>query len=205
MLEFRWTVKSINLSDMSLTKGSGPFGATSAGSFNFDPHPPEHVLYVERSPRRVRVILGAETVADSTEVWLLHPPERTPTYLFPREHVRTATFEPSDRRRFDPGMGEGTYWTVRVGDRCAMDGVFEEDEEVFVHPRDPYTRIDVLRSSRHVRVRVAGTLVADSTRPRMLLESGLPVRYYLRPEDVRTDLLQTSDTTTSCPYKGTAH
>jgi len=59
------------------------------------------VFYVERSPRRVRVILGAETLADSTEVWLLHPPERTPTYLFPREHVRTATFEPSDRRRFD--------------------------------------------------------------------------------------------------------
>jgi len=232
VLEFRWTVKSINLSDMSLTKGSGPFGATPAGSFNFDPHPPEHVLYVERSPRRVRVILGAETVADSTEVWLLHPPERTPTYLFPREHVRTATFEPSDRRRFDPGMGEGTYWTVRVGGRCAvdaaysfqdppatashiagliafdwdaMDGVFEEDEEVFVHPRDPYTRIDVLRSSRHVRVRVAGTLVADSTRSRMLLESGLPVRHYLPPEDVRTDLLQPSDTTTSCPYKGTAH
>jgi len=73
---------------MSLTKGSGPFGSSPAGSFNFDPKPPEHVMYVERSPRRVRVILGGETVADSTAIWLLHPPDKTPTYLFPREHVR---------------------------------------------------------------------------------------------------------------------
>ncbi|MBA2641031.1 MAG: DUF427 domain-containing protein [Nocardioidaceae bacterium] len=92
---------------MSLTKGSGPFGATPAGSFNFDPHAPEHVLYVERWPRRVRVVLGGKTVADSTDVRLLHPPARTPTYLFPRAHVLTELFEPSDRRRSDPAMGEG--------------------------------------------------------------------------------------------------
>ena len=217
---------------MSLTKGSGPFGAAPAGSFNFDPQPPEHVMYVERSPRRVRVVLGGETVADSTDVRLLHPPGRTPTYLFPREHVRTDLFEPSQRRRSDPAMGEGTYWNVQAGDRRAvdaaysferppssaaavaglvafdwdsMDGVFEEDEEVFVHPRDPYTRIDVLRSSRQVRVSIDGTLVAESTRPRMLLESGLPVRYYLPREDVRADLLEPSYTTTRCPYKGVAH
>ncbi|MDK3256739.1 DUF427 domain-containing protein [Blastococcus capsensis] len=217
---------------MSLTKGSGPFGAAPAGSFNFDPRPPEHVMYLERSPRRVRVVLGGETVADSTDVRLLHPPGRTPTYLFPREHVRTDLFEPSERRRSDPAMGEGTYWSVQAGDRRAVDaaysfqrppssaaevaglvafdwdsvdGVFEEDEEVFVHPRDPYTRIDVLRSSRQVRVSIDGTVVARSTRPRMLLESGLPVRYYLPREDVRTDLLEPSYTTTRCPYKGIAH
>jgi uncharacterized protein (DUF427 family) len=187
VLEFRWTVKSINLSDMSLTKGSGPFGATPAGSFNFDPHPPEHVLYVERSPRRVRVMLGAETVADSTGVWLLHPPGRTPTYLFPREHVRTATFEPSDRRRFDPGMGEGTYWTVRVGDRRAVDAAYSfQDPPATASP-------------------IAGLIAFDWDAMAMLLESGPPARYYLPVEDVRTDLLQTSDTTTGCPYNGTAH
>jgi uncharacterized protein (DUF427 family) len=87
----------------------------------------------------------------------------------------------------------------------SMDGVFEEDEEVFVHPRDPYTRIDVLRSSRHVQVRIGDIVVADSTRPRMLIESGLPVRYYLPREDVRTELLEPSYTTTRCPYKGIAH
>ncbi len=216
---------------MSLTKGSGPFGATPAGSFNFDPRAPEHVLYVEGCPRRVRVLLGGQVVADSTDVLLLHPPERTPTYLFPRGHVRTEMFLPSDRQRSDPAMGAATYWTVRAGERLAedaaysfehppaaaaeiaglvafdwdsMDGVFEEDEEVFVHPRDPYTRIDVLRSSRHVQVRLGATVLAGSTMPRMLLESGLPVRYYLPREDVRAQLLP-SYTTTRCPYKGIAH
>ena len=217
---------------MALTKGTGPFGEHPAGRFNFDPQAPDEVLYTERSVRRVRVVLGGETVAESNEVLVLYPPGRTPTYLFPREHVRTDLFEPSERRRSDPGMGDGTYWTVRVGKRRApdaaysweqppesaktiarliafdwdsMDGVFEEDEEVFVHPRDPYTRIDVLRSSRCVRVLVGGTVVADSTRPRMLIESGLPVRWYLPREDVRVDLLEPSFTTTRCPYKGIAH
>ncbi len=83
--------------------------------------------------------------------------------------------------------------------------MFEEDEEVFVHPRDPYKRIDVLRTSRRVRVRVGDTVVADTTNARMLLESGLPVRWYLPPEDVRTDLLEPSYTTTRCTYKGLAH
>ncbi len=216
---------------MSLTKDSGPFGERPAGTFNFDPRAPEHVLYLEHCPRRVRVLLAGRTVADSCDVRLLHPPGRTPTYLFPPGQVRTDLFESSELRRSDPGMGEGTYWSVRVGDRCAvdaayswhcppqsasgiagliafdwdaMDGVFEEDEEVFVHPRDPYTRIDVLRTSRRVRVHLQGTLLADSTGARMLIESGLPVRWYLPREDVRTDLLEPSDTRTRCPYKGVA-
>lgn len=217
---------------MGLTKGSGPFGEYPAGRFNFDPHAPDEVLYVESSPRRVRVVLAGQTVAESDEVLLLHPPGRTPTYLFPREHVRMHFFESSERRPSDPGMGVRTYWTVAVGDRRAadaaysweqppesaapitgliafdwdsMDAVFEEDEEVFVHPRDPYTRIDVLRTSRRVSVLVGDTLVADSTQPRMLIESGLPVRWYLPRKDVRMDLLEPSYTTTRCPYKGIAH
>jgi uncharacterized protein (DUF427 family) len=217
---------------MSLTKGSGPFGEHPDGTFNFDPRAPEHVLYLERCPRRVRVVLGGVAVVDSTSVQLLHPPGRTPTYLFPPRHVRTDLLEASERQRFDPGMGRATYWTVHAGDRRAvdaayswqrppgsaagiagliafdwdaMDGVFEEDEQVFVHPRDPYTRIDVLRTSRRVRVRLSGTVLAESTRSRMLVESGLPVRWYLPPEDVRTDLLESSPHRTRCPYKGIAH
>jgi uncharacterized protein (DUF427 family) len=146
--------------------------------------------------------------------------------------VRTGLFELSDRRRSDPAMGEGTCWTVRVRERRAVDaacssqrppepasavaglvafawdsvdGVFEEDEEVFVHPRDPCTRIDVLRSARHVRVSIDATVVAGSTRPQMLLENGLPVRDHLPREDVRTDPLEPSCTTTRCPYEGVAH
>ena len=216
---------------MSLTKGSGPFGEQPAGSFNFDPHRPQHPLYVESTPRRVRVLLGGETVAESEAVQLLHPPGRTPTYLFPREHVRTEAFASSERSQEDPGMGVRTYWDMRVDDAHAPDAayswerppheaaaiagliafdwdslqVFEEDEEVFVHPRDPYTRIDVLRSSRRVCVTAADTVLAETTTPRMLLESGLPIRWYLPREDVRTELLEPSYTTTRCPYKGIAH
>jgi uncharacterized protein (DUF427 family) len=86
----------------------------------------------------------------------------------------------------------------------AMDAWFEEDEQVFVHPRDPYKRVDILASSRHVRVEVDGVTVADSIRPRILFETSLPARYYLPKTDVRLDLLEPTDTVTGCPYKGWA-
>ena len=85
-----------------------------------------------------------------------------------------------------------------------MDAWFEEDEEIIVHPRDPYTRVDTLASSRHVRVFIDGELVADSTRPVLLFETGLPVRYYLPQTDLSTELFTPTDKHTSCPYKGTA-
>jgi uncharacterized protein (DUF427 family) len=215
---------------MTLTIGTAPFGSRPSGRFNFDPQPPEHVLHVEPSPRRVRVLLGGRTVADSTRVQLLQPPSQTAVYLFPREDVR-AQLEPSERSATAPGLGDATFWTVRTEgataegaayayesppdsaamvqglvafDWDAMDAWFEEDEEVFVHPRDPYHRIDVLRSSRRVVVRWGDRVVAESTRPRMLLETGLPIRWYLPREDVRTHLLEPSYTTTPCPYKGVA-
>jgi uncharacterized protein (DUF427 family) len=85
-----------------------------------------------------------------------------------------------------------------------IDQWYEEDEEVFVHPRDPYHRVDVLESSRHVRVSVNGEVVAETDRPRILFETGLPPRYYITPEDVREDVLKGSEKTTQCPYKGVA-
>ena len=85
-----------------------------------------------------------------------------------------------------------------------MDSWFEEDVEVYTHPRDPYTRVDALPSSRHVVVEVDGVKVADSTHPTLLFETGLPVRYYLPKTDVRFDLLTPTDHHTRCPYKGTA-
>jgi uncharacterized protein (DUF427 family) len=85
-----------------------------------------------------------------------------------------------------------------------VDAWFEEDDEVFVHARDPYHRVDVLNSSRHVRVEIDGATVAASRRPRLLFETGLPTRYYLPKADVRMDLLEPTDTTTRCPYKGEA-
>jgi uncharacterized protein (DUF427 family) len=85
-----------------------------------------------------------------------------------------------------------------------MDHWYEEEEEVFVHPRDPYHRVDVLASSRHIRVELAGQLVAESSRPHILFETGLPTRYYLPLADVRMELLEPTETHSRCPYKGLA-
>jgi uncharacterized protein (DUF427 family) len=80
----------------------------------------------------------------------------------------------------------------------------EEDELVMGHPHDPFMRIDVLRSNRHVHVEVGGVTVAESSRPMMLIETSLPVRWYLPREDVRMDLLTPSENHTVCAYKGVA-
>jgi uncharacterized protein (DUF427 family) len=80
----------------------------------------------------------------------------------------------------------------------------EEDEPVVAHPHDPFKRIDVLRSHRHVRVEVGGVTLAESSRPMMLIETSLPVRWYLPSDDVRMDLLAPADTRTVCAYKGVA-
>ena len=85
-----------------------------------------------------------------------------------------------------------------------MDAWFEEDEEVFTHARDPYTRIDILPSSRHVRIELDGVTIAESTSPRLLFETGLPARYYLPRPHVRMELLETTATVSHCPYKGQA-
>ena len=85
-----------------------------------------------------------------------------------------------------------------------MDQWFEEDEEVFVHARDPYHRVDVVDSRRAVWVVAGGEDLATSTATRVLFETGLPVRYYIPRNDVRMDVMEPSDTRTQCPYKGTA-
>jgi uncharacterized protein (DUF427 family) len=85
-----------------------------------------------------------------------------------------------------------------------MEAWFEEDEEVFVHPRNPYTRVDILRASRSVRIEVAGAVVAETTHPTFLFETGLPRRTYIPKLDVRMALLQPTDSASMCPYKGTA-
>ncbi len=216
---------------MALTIGTGPFGERPAGTFNQDISGPARTLYWEPSPKRVRVVVAGETVADSTRVKLLHETGLTPVYYFPQGDVRSDLLEPSDHRTHCPFKGDASYHHVVVGDRRIenaawyypepldeappieghiafywdkVDRWFEEDEEVGVHPRDPYTRIDVIQSSRHVEVIVGGETIAESDRPTMLFETGLPPRFYLPPEDVRSELLVDSDRHTECPYKGTA-
>jgi len=84
----------------------------------------------------------------------------------------------------------------------SMDAWFEEDEEVFVHPRNPYTRVDAVRSTRSVRVELEGVVLAESSSPVMVFETGLPTRYYLNRSEVDFGALIATDTRTSCPYKG---
>ena len=96
----------------------------------------------------------------------------------------------------------GLSGTVRF-DWAAMDAWFEEDEQVFVHPRSPYTRVDALRSNRPVRVELDGAVLADACSSVMVFETGLPTRYYLSRTDVDFAHLVPSDTVTACPYKGT--
>jgi len=217
---------------MALTVESGPFGERSKGTFNFDTGVlSAHTLYFEDSPRRVRVMFGGETIADSKRAKLLHETGHLPVYYFPEEDVRMDFLEESDHTTYCPFKGDASYWSVRVGDEVAenavwyypepidsasplagylafywnlMDAWYEEEEEVFVHPRDPYHRVDILESSRHVKVRVNGEVVAETERPKILFETGLPPRYYIPPEDVREDVLVASEKTTQCPYKGIA-
>jgi uncharacterized protein (DUF427 family) len=85
-----------------------------------------------------------------------------------------------------------------------VDEWFAEDEQLFGHPRDPYSRIDVYRTTRHVRVLLDGEVLADTRRAKVLFETGLPPRYYLPAEDVRLELLEPSSTRTRCAYKGSA-
>jgi uncharacterized protein (DUF427 family) len=184
---------------------------------------------VETGPKRVRVMLAGEYVADSYHPLLVWEKPYYPTYYFPAADVDRRVLSPSGETRRSPSRGDAVLYDVTVAgtvasgaayqhqdspieeirqaiafDWGAMDHWFEEDEEVFVHPRDPYHRVDILRSSRHVRVEVDGTEVADSLQPTVLFETGLPARYYLPKTDVRMDLLTPTSTATACPYKGNA-
>lgn len=186
---------------------------------------------LEATARRVRVMLGGELIADSDRVQLLFETGKLPIYYFPASDVRSELLCASGREEADAVKGRTIYFRVAAGARVAedaawrsagnlqagpdlsgliafdwkkMDAWFEEDEEVFVHARDPYHRIDVLESSRRVQVSIGGVEVADSGRPMMLFETGLPARYYLPKLDVRLELLMSSDKHSACPYKGTA-
>jgi uncharacterized protein (DUF427 family) len=217
---------------MALTLGSGPFGKHSNGKFNFDTSVLKpHTLYFEDCPKRVRAIFNGETVADSRRAKLMHETGHLPVYYFPEEDIRGDILEPTDHTTHCPFKGDASYRSVRVGDRVAenavwnypepeehfaplagyaafyhsmMDKWLEEDEEIIGHPHDPYHRVDVLDSSRHVKVMVNGAVVAETHRPKILFETSLPPRYYFPPEDVRTEILVESETKTVCPYKGVA-
>jgi uncharacterized protein (DUF427 family) len=215
---------------MGLMTGSGPLGKQPAGAFNFEPPPPGKALYLEPTPKRVRVEVGGVTIADSRRAMMLHESGQQPIYYFPPQDVRADVLEDSDRHTHCPKKGDASYYTIRAGGQVVKDGAWyypdplpgappitgliafyfnrmsrwlEEGEEIGVHPRDPYHRIDIVATDRHIRISLEGTLLAETDRALALFESNLPTRWYLPIEDVQAHL-EPSDTITRCPYKGTA-
>jgi len=186
-------------------------------------------VHIEFSPRRVRAYFDNQLIADSQMVLLVFETKRPPVYWFPMADVRMDLLA-SKERPANSASG-AVHWRSSAKGKTvdnlawsyaetsgelapleghiafywnAVDAWFEEDEQVFVHPRDPYTRVDTVHSSRHVRVEVDGETLAETNRPVLLFETGLPTRYYIPKLDVRMDLLEATDTVTHCPYKGDA-
>lgn len=176
---------------MSLTTGKGPLSVSPAGRFTAPM--PRDVAYLEPFRRRVRATKDGQTVVDSERVLLVHRSGRPPSYAFPDADVQGVPTEPEPDT---PG-----YVTVPWD---AVDSWFEESEEVFGHPRNPYHRIDCLQSDRHLAVEAGGTTLVDTTDTLVVYETSLDPRLYVDRHHVRMDLLEKSATQTYCPYKGTA-
>lgn len=188
---------------MSLTFGPAPFSRHRAGLLSAG-QLPATAAYAEPYPRRVRAFLGGQVVLDSEHGWMLHAPGKIPALWFPAADMDTAALPEAALHDFPPGQDPVSL--ALAGFRSlapdAIDRWFVEDEPVYSHIRDPYHRVDVLTSHRHVVVEHAGSVIADTHRPKMLYETGLPPRYYLPWADVRLGLLAHSDTVSECPYKG---
>lgn len=199
-------------------------GADAPGSG----HPGRGGVHLEKGHKRVRALLAGHVVADTLSPWLVWEAPWYPTYYLPREDVR-AELKETGATEHSPSRGDAVVCDVVVDGAVAgaaalvyaespipelrglvklrwdaMDDWMEEDELVYTHPRDPYTRVDILASSRPIQVLVDGVEVASSDQPRILFETGLPPRYYVPLSHVSTELLRPSSTVTHCPYKGDA-
>jgi uncharacterized protein (DUF427 family) len=185
------------------------------------------VNHVEPVPRRIRAVLGGQTVLDTIRARYVWEWPYYPQYYVPIADVTAGVLVPEGHIQHSPrGMVEPHG--LRLGDVArphaakvlptsevaelsgtvrfewgALDAWFEEDEQVFVHPRNPYVRVDALRSTRMVRVELEGAVLAESSSPVLVFETGLPTRYYFNRTEVEFDHLVASDTVTACPYKGT--
>ncbi|KIJ66958.1 hypothetical protein HYDPIDRAFT_108924 [Hydnomerulius pinastri MD-312] len=190
--------------------------------------PPFKEPFIEDSEKRVRVLFGGKFVVDTCKSKLVWEKPFYPIYFFSASDLSSSLLRKSEQSQNEEGT---TVYDLVVGDReakgavteftgqgkhkelaglirvnfASADAWFEEDDRIYGHPKDPYKRVDVLRSSRHVRIEVNGVEVANTHRPFLLYETGLRRRTYIPLTDVRLDLLKPSDTTSLCPYKGWAN
>jgi len=190
---------------------------------------PRGRVRVEPGAKRVRVYVAGVAIADTVRPLFVWESPYYPQYYLPAADVRSDLLHQTSTLTHSPSRGDAVHFTVRVDgderrdaawqyrdspieelrdhirfDWDAMDAWFEEDEEVYTHPRSPYTRVDILPTSRQVRIEVNGVVLADSSHARVLFETSLPARWYIPKVDVRMDLLVATDNTTHCPYKGRA-
>jgi uncharacterized protein (DUF427 family) len=176
---------------MSLTTGRGPLGRQPAGYFSA-PVPPD-LIYVEPFPRRVRAVRADRVVVDSERAMLVHRPGEPPSYAFPADDVLADLADPEP----------AATGFVRVPWHY-VDAWYEETEQVHLHPRNPYHRIDCVRTERRLVVRLDGEVLVDATHTMGVYETSSATRLYVDKSLIRMDRLRPSSTTTYCPYKGTA-
>jgi uncharacterized protein (DUF427 family) len=176
---------------VSLTTGRGPLGPNPAG--NFSAPLPSDLVYVEPFRRRVTAMHGGRRVVESERALLVHRSGRPPTYAFPTSDVSTDAAAP------DPDAAGYVHvpWD-------SVDEWYEEDERVFGHPRNPYHRVDCVRTSRRLVVEIAGRTLVDTNETIGVYETALEPCLYVHRAATRTDLLRPSPTKTYCPYKGEA-
>ncbi|KAF8910471.1 hypothetical protein CPB84DRAFT_1723568 [Gymnopilus junonius] len=178
--------------------------------------------HIEDCRKRIRVYSSGVCLIDTKKARLVWLHDKYPVYGFTREDLPTRWYlrvssETEDEIIFDITLGHnpnleriityhltGPLQGIAIVKFDAIDAWFEEDEQIFVHPKDPYKRVDVLQSSRHIRIELNGIEIAKTHAPRLLYETGLPVRTYIPKTDCRMDLWQPSDLKTACPYKGNA-
>jgi uncharacterized protein (DUF427 family) len=215
---------------MGLSWQQGPLGRNPNGQF-LVPGVPERLPYAEPLRRRLRAELGGQTVVQSDDAVLLFEPGRYPVAYFPRADFAEGVLRPTEHRTQHRDLGETAWFEVVTGEGRAargawqhvalpehgaildgmvalawraMDGFYEEDERILGHAADPYHRIDIRHSSRHLVARVGDRVVADTTTPLVLYESGFAPRWYVPRADVAGEALTAVDTQTFCPYKGIA-
>jgi uncharacterized protein (DUF427 family) len=216
---------------MGLSWQQGPLGGAPVGRFLTAEPLPQRLLFAEPLRRRVRVQFAGEWIADSEDVLLLHEPGHYPVAFFPIADVRPGVLETENRTTQHRELGDTAWFTVTAGGRRtargawqytalpdhagelrdrvgfawrAMDAFYEEDERIAGHAADPYHRIDIRHTSRHLVVRDGDRIIADTTRPIALYESGFAPRWYVPREDIDEGALTPADGQTFCPYKGLA-
>jgi uncharacterized protein (DUF427 family) len=216
---------------MGLSWQQGPLGGGAVGGFLSAAPLPERLLFAEPLRRRMRIRHNGEWIADSEDVILLHEPARYPVAYFPIDDVRAGLLVPEDRKTQHRDLGDMDWFAVQVGDRTvahaawrltglpahasvlegrvafawrAMDAFYEEDERIVGHAADPYHRIDIRQSSRHLVVKDGDRVIADTKRPIVLFESGFAPRWYVSRDDIQADALELNPFQTFCPYKGIA-